>query len=315
MRSQSVKAAAFWLVVGTIAAFAGGQQPNTTENKDQTFRVRVEMVTLPVVVTDLSGQTVKNLKKEDFRVFEDGVPQEIAGFATVDEPISVALMLDVSGSTAVELRRIQDEAIRFVNTLRPSDSIAILSVASEVRVLEQFNIYHTKNPDKIRQLRSGGLSAVYDGVAIALENVLKIEPGRKALIFFSDGVDNNSETTREETMELARQTEAPIYCVYFNTDPYRNLRPSRRPKWPDFAAGHDYLKDLSSFSGGLLLEASQLDHVGSAFRKIAEDLSSQYSIGYYPKNLKHDQKFRQIEVRVQVPGFTARSREGYYHIQ
>jgi Ca-activated chloride channel family protein len=315
MYSPFIRAAAFLLLLGSAAGIAGGQESNPAGANDHTFRVRVEMVTLPVVVTDLAGSTIKNLKKEDFRVFEDGVPQEIVGFAAVEEPISVALMLDVSGSTASDLRRIQDEAIRFVNTLRPADSIAILSVASEVKLLEQFNIYHKKNPDKIRQVRSGGLSAVYDGVAFALEKVLQIEPGRKALIFFSDGVDNESATTREDTMELARQTEAPIYCVYFNTDPFRDVRSSRRPKWPDYAAGREYLQDLASSSGGLLLDASKLDNLGSAFRKIAEDLASQYSIGYYPKNQKHDDQFRRIEVQVRIPGLSARTKQGYYHVQ
>jgi Ca-activated chloride channel family protein len=315
MYSLLVGTAVFLLMLASATGFAGGQQSKPAAFNDQTFRVRVEMVTLPVVVTDQAGLTVKNLKKEDFRVFEDGVPQEIAGFAAVEEPISVALMLDVSGSTAADLRRIQDEAIRFVNALRPADSIAILSVASEVKLLEQFNIYHQKNPDKIREVRSGGQSAVYDGVAFALEKVLQIEPGRKALIFFSDGVDNQSVTTREETMELARKTEAPIYCVYFNTDPFRNSRSSHRPRWPDYAAGREYMQELAGFSGGLLLDASKLDNLGSAFRKIAEDLASQYSIGYYPKNQKHDDKFRRIEVRVQIPGLSARTKQGYYHVQ
>lgn len=315
MHSRLLRATIPWLVLGAIAVFALGQQSNPADDYDKIFRVRVEMVTLPVVVTDLAGLTVKNLKKEDFRVFEDGVPQDIAGFATVEEPISVALMLDVSTSAATQLRRIQDEAIRFVNSLRPADSVAILSVASEVKLLEQFNIYHKKNPDKIRQVRAGGLSAVYDGVAFALGKVLKIEPGRKALIFFSDGVDNQSQTTREDTMELARQMEAPVYCVYFNTDPYRNVHSSRRPKWPDYAAGREYLQELAGFSGGLLLDASQLDNLGSAFRKIADDLSSQYSIGYYPKNLKQDEKFRKIEVRVQIPGLSARTKQGYYYVK
>ena len=116
-------------------------------------------------------------------------------------------------------------------------------------------------------------------------------------------------------MELARQTEAPIYCVYFNTDPYRNLSPSRRPKWPDYAAGRKYLEELAGFSGGLLLDASQLDSLGSIFRKIADDLSSQYSIGYYPKNLKQDENFRKIEVNVQIPGLSARTKQGYYHVR
>ncbi len=293
-------------------------------SEDQTYRVQVEMVSFPVVVTDPAGNHIKNLRAEDFSVFEDGVLQEISGFAAVDEPISVALMLDVSGSTEFELRKIQEDATRFVTMLRRDDSIAILSIADEVKLLEQFSIYHIKNTAKIRQLQTGGLSAVYDGVWFALEKVLKLEDGRKALVFFSDGVDNRSEATKEQTLELARQSDVPIYCIYFNTAKDRRnwvpgtigpgvILPPPTEKLPEYIAGFEYMQDLASYSGGLFFDASRMGSPGSAFRKIIDELSNQYSIGYYPRAAEHDGRYRRVEVRVHKPGMHARTKPGYYH--
>jgi Ca-activated chloride channel homolog len=314
------------LVLGSLSGFAGGQAPGskTPEKGGQTFRVQVEMVSLPVVVTDREGYHAKNLKAEDFAVLEDGVPQDIAAFAPVEDPISVALLLDVSGSTESDLRTIQNEAIWFVSDLRRDDSIAIVSVADQVKLLEQFSLYHTKNTDKIRQVRPGGLSAVYDGVSFALEKVLKQEYGRKALVFFSDGVDNRSEATREQTLELARQSDVPIYSIYFNTAPNRgkwNPRvlgpgaplppPTQVP--PEYGAGAQYMADLSNSSGGRFFDGSRPGSLGSAFKKIIEELSSQYSIGYYPKNSNREGRYREVEVKLYKPGLYVRTKPGYYH--
>jgi Ca-activated chloride channel family protein len=312
-----------WILFSGVLGIADGQAQNSKETEiDKTIRVQVEMVSLPVVVTDREGNYIKNLKPNDFSVLEDGVPQEIAAFAAVEEPISVALMLDVSGSTAADLKRIQDEVTWFVSDLRRDDSIAILSVADEVRLLEQFSIYHIKDASKIRQVRSGGLSAVYDGVQFALQRVLQIEPGRKALVFFSDGVDNRSNATRTETLKLARQSDAPIYCIYFNTSQERykqtprlpgivTFPPTRMP--PEYAAGFEYMSNLSAYSGGLLFNASKMQNLGSAFKKIVEELSSEYSIGYYPKNSACDGKYREVEVKLYQHGMNVRTKPGYYH--
>lgn len=289
-----------------------------------TIRVQVEMVSLPVVVTDRVGNHVRDLKAVDFSLLEDGVPQEIAGLAAVKEPISIALMLDVSGSTSGQLRTIQNEAIWFISDLRPDDSIAILSVADGVKLLEQFDIYHRKNTEKIREVSSGGLSAVYDGVVFALDKVLKLEYGRKALVFFSDGVDNRSEATREDTLEMARETDAPIYCIYFDTSKERARQVPKliRPGGPlplpteklsEYGAGFEYMSDLSRYSGGLLVDGTRAGSIGAAFKMIIEELSSQYSIGYYPKNRNRDGKYRLLDVKVNRPGMRARTRQGYYH--
>jgi Ca-activated chloride channel family protein len=305
-----------WILFSGVLGIADGQAQNSKETEiDKTIRVQVEMVSLPVVVTDREGNYIKNLKPNDFSVLEDA-------FAAVEEPISVALMLDVSGSTAADLKRIQDEVTWFVSDLRRDDSIAILSVADEVRLLEQFSIYHIKDASKIRQVRSGGLSAVYDGVQFALQRVLQIEPGRKALVFFSDGVDNRSNATRTETLKLARQSDAPIYCIYFNTSQERykqtprlpgivTFPPTRMP--PEYAAGFEYMSNLSAYSGGLLFNASKMQNLGSAFKKIVEELSSEYSIGYYPKNSACDGKYREVEVKLYQHGMNVRTKPGYYH--
>ena len=301
-----------------LSALSSGQTLSSARpgQNDKTFHVQVEMVSLPVVVTDPAGNHIKNLRAEDFSIFEDGVRQDIAGFAAVEEPISVALMLDVSGSTEFELKRIQDDATWFVTMLRRDDSIAIISVADDVKLLEQFSLYHIKNTDKIRQLHPGGLSAVYDGVWFALEKVLKLEYGRKALVFFSDGVDNRSDATREQTLDLARQSDIPIYCIYFNTAPDRKkwmpgvigpgvILPTEKP--PEYAAGAVYMEDLSNYSGGLFFDASRAGSTGSAFRKIIDELSNQYSIGYYPRMAQPDGRFRRVEVKVNKPGMYART--------
>jgi Ca-activated chloride channel family protein len=330
------------LLLCAFLCMAGGSVQKEVEpaGSSQAIKVQVDMVSLPVVVTDINGNHARDLKKEDFQVFEDGVQQDISGFAAVEEPVSVALTLDTSGSTEFQLGRIRQEAMRFVRLLRDDDSVAILSFADEVTLLEPFNIYHKKNPDVLRKLKSGGLSAVYEAVWLSIEQVLNHEFGRKALVFFSDGVDTRSETVSEaETLELARKTEATIYCVYFKTNKDRNKRmppiidpvretagPMLSPQWPpvriptgrknpEYVAGKGYMMKLAEYSGGILVDASQIENLGAAFGRIAQELRSQYSVGYYPKNLKQDGRFRKVEVRINRAGLTARTRQGYYFVK
>jgi VWFA-related protein len=154
-------------------------------------------------------------------------------------------------------------------------------------------------------------------------------------------VDNRSETvTEEETLDLARKTESTIYCIYFNTNKDRFKRmpqiidpalessgnplaaqwppikiPKGRGKNPEYIAGREYLTKIALYSGGLLVDASQIENLGAAFGRIAQELRSQYSIGYYPKNLKRDGMFRRVEVRTKRPRIIARTKQGYYFIR
>lgn len=315
---SSIKMYAAILACLAVSLPVSAQPPeSTTPSVPEPLRIQVNMVTLPVVVTTGKGEYVTNLKKEDFTVLDNGIPQEIAGFASVEEPVSVALTLDNSESMRSFSRIIQNEAIRFVGFLKKEDRLAIIAFNDVVELWESFSLYGRKNPMVIREMEPRGMSAVYEAVWSALEQVLKLESGRKALVLFSDGIDNRSQTvTEEETLELARRTEATIYCICFSGATKRTGRfPFPGGGGGDRAenkAGREYLMKLSGYSGGTLVDAKKIDDLGTAFRKIARELSSQYSIGYYPSSIEHNAEFHRVEVKVKEKGYSARTKEGYY---
>jgi VWFA-related protein len=236
------------------------------------------------------------------------------------------------------LSTIQNAAIDFVNQLHPDDEVAVLSFAEEVRLQSDFTIDRNRNEYGIKKTRPGGCTAAYEAVWLALEEVLKPVKERKALVFFTDGVDTCSrKASRKETIELAKETRATIYCVYYDTeaDQYRGRRrstvsgipqitidpfpPTRFPPViggpggsasGDYAAGRDYLNKLSEYSGGLVFDGR--DNLSSTFAEVAKELASQYSIGYYSSNPKRDGKFRKVEVKVDQQGLVARTKRGYY---
>jgi VWFA-related protein len=351
----------------SIALFLGFPEERKAENKRgayQTFRVEVDMVSLPVVVTDKNGRRITNLEKEDFQIFENGIQHEIAGFAATDEPVNVALALDTSGSTKLQLANIQNAAIDFVNELHPDDEVAILSFANDVTLQQDFSIDRNKNEYGVKKSRSGGCTVEYEAVWLALEDVLKPIKQRKALVLFTDGVDTcSAKASLKDTIELARETNATIYCVYYDTErdqpprrggftagggslpqitinpsttyppntyppnqyppdtfPRNTYPPSTYPPNPfpggvgsnrsDYEKGYSYLTQLAQNSGGLVFNGmSDLRH---AFQEVAKELASQYSIGYYSTNQKHDGKFRRVEIRIKMPGLAVRTKEGYY---
>lgn len=303
---------------------------------DQAIRVEVEMVSLPVVVTTREGKRITDLQKSDFAVFEDGIQQEIAGFSPTDEPVTLALLIDTSGSTEQKLARMQNAAIDFVNQLHPDDSVAILSFSDDVQLLEDFSMDRDRNAYGIKETRTGGWTLLYEAVWLGLEEVLKPVTERKAMVLFTDGEDTRSRKASEkDTIELARESSVTIYSVYYDTS--WDVQTSRAPtgglgippiigggypsSYPSgrggggfggSGSGYRYLKELAQETGGMVFDTSKTDDLTSAFEQVARELASQYSIGYYSANQKRDNKFRKIEVRVAKPGLVARTKRGYY---
>ncbi len=307
--------------------------PPQAQKGDQTIRLTVEMVSLPVVVSDRNGRRVTNLTKDDFQVYEDGVLQDIAGFGLTDEPISLVLAIDTSGSVEGQLGRMQDEAIKFVNLLHPDDSVAIMSFAEDVQLLGDFTIDRTRNERAIKETRHSTCTKIYEAVWLAFEQVLKPVQEKKALVLFTDGDDTASQkATREETIELAKEGNVAVYSVYFSPMElptsrgiFRGPTPTTPPIIPPaqgsgcgvgsfsgFQGGHRYLTDLADYSGGRVFDARGWEDLGPAFDEIAKELSSQYSIGYYSKNTKRDGKFRKVVIKVKQDGLAARTKKGYY---
>jgi len=195
------------------------------------IRVNTTLVTLPVSVMDRDGRYVPNLRKENFRLWEDNVEQTVAVFSAVDKPFSVVLMLDTSGSTRFRLEDIQDAAIAFTNQLRQDDRVMVVSFDDQVRVLTEFTSDRSRLRDAIRRTRPGDGTKLYDAVDMVMNQRLNTVDGRKAVVLFTDGVDTTSRhASYESNVRDAEELDALIYPVQYDT--YSDQNGGGGSGWP-----------------------------------------------------------------------------------
>ncbi len=331
-----------------------GQQQSKSETPEETgpeevdagdiIKVNTTLVTVPVSVMDRDGRYVPNLQKDDFRIWEDNVEQDVAFFASVEKPFSVFLMLDTSPSTKFRLDEIQDAAISFVNQLRADDKVMVVSFNEEIRVLSDLTTDRTKLHYAIRRARTGNGTSLYDALDFVVNRHLSRTPGRKAIVLFTDGVDTTSKwASYESTTEDALELDALIYPVRYDTSGDINTggwpSPSRRidDVWgqilggifgggrrrggiggsprgrggDDYQLAARYLHQLARSTGGRLYDADTHQNMAYAFANVAEELRRQYSIGYYPRRTPQPGERREIRVRTNQPNLAVRAREGY----
>jgi len=209
------------------------QTPTGPEEVDagDVIRVSTSLVTIPVSVMDRDGRYVPNLQKEEFRIWEDGVEQEVAFFQSVDKPFSVVLMLDTSPSTAFRLEDIQDAAITFVNQLRPDDRVMVVSFNDKIQILSEFTTDRSKLNHAIQRARTGDGTRLYDAVDMVINQQLSRIQGRKAVVLFTDGVDTTSRhASFESNMMDAQELDALIYPVQYDTS--RDMNVMNYPNYP-----------------------------------------------------------------------------------
>ncbi|MCM3904831.1 MAG: VWA domain-containing protein [Pyrinomonadaceae bacterium] len=322
--------------------------PGTPEEvgEGEIVSVNTTLVTVPVSVMDRHGTYIADLSKEDFRIFENGVEQEVAYFAAVEKPFTVVLMLDTSASTWSKLGQIRDAAIAFVEQLRPDDQVMVVSFARGLTIKCEATIDRQKIRKAIRGTGRGLSTHLYDAMDKVMEMHLNRIQGRKALVLFTDGVDATSnDATYEGTVRTAEELDALIYPILYDTydrqsDTGGSSSGSRLPsifgKIPfplpiptqgsggssggagssraDYDRGERYLRDLAYLTGGRLYEARRdLSYLRAAFSYIAEELRRQYSLGYYPNMRDTTSGRRQIKVRVGRPNLAVRARESYIY--
>ena len=315
------------------------------------IKVETTLVTLPVSVTDRNGRYIPNLRKEDFRLWEDGIEQQVAFFNAVDKPFSVVLMIDTSRSTRFRLEDIQEAAITFVNQLRRDDNVMVVSFDNEVQVLSEFTTDRNRLRDAIMRTRTGNSTRLYDAVDLVINDRLGRIDGRKAVVLFTDGVDTTSRhASYESNLRDAEELDALIYPVQYDTyadnggggggsslpgtqiPPIldividilgggRNNRNSgggggggsggAGTSRNEYSVANRYLQDLSEVTGARKYQAESIQNMTVAFSNIAEELRRQYSLGYYPKNPAQAGQRRQIRVRVNQPNLAVRTRDTY----
>ena len=324
------------------------QTPSGPEEVDagDVIRVNTTLVTIPVSVMDREGRYVPNLQKEEFRIWEDGVEQEVAFFQSVDKPFSVVLMLDTSPSTQFRLEDIQDAAITFVNQLRPDDKVMVVSFNDDIKVLSDFTTDRSKLRRAIERSRTDDGTRLYDAVEMVINQQLSRVQGRKAIVLFTDGVDTTSRRANyQSTIMDAQELDALIYPVQYDTQRDMNVMnyPVGRPvdifgqilggifgggknkggssggggsqgrgtARDEYEVANYYLQELANSTGGREYHADSLQNMSYAFANVAEELRRQYSIGYYPKRPPQAGQRRQIRVRARQPNLAVRARDSY----
>lgn len=302
-----------------------------------TLRVNTSLVTVPVSVMDRNGKYVPNLQRRDFHVFDNGVEQRVAYFATVDQPFTVVLVIDTSGSTDFRMDEIQDAAISFVNLLKDQDRVMVMSFDDQIRVLSEPTSDRSELIRAIRRTRNGGGTRLYDTVDVVLREKLSRISGRKAVVLFTDGVDTTSRhASYSTTIRQAVESDGAVYSVAYNTANSLPINAGGLPRrggiilnfpFPgsggggmggpnpgDYRRADEYLHEIARESGGRFFRGDSMMGLSSAFAQLADELRRQYSIGYYPPAGQAGQR-RNIKVRVNQPDLVVKARESYIYSQ
>jgi len=301
------------------------------------IRFDTALVMVPVSVLDRNGRYVPQLRKDQFRLAENGVNQKIAYFATTDSPFSVVLLIDTSGSTQMRLDDIQDAAIKFVEKLKPTDSVMVMSFDDRIQVQCKATTDRDVIQKAIRRTRTGGGTRLYDAVDDILRKQLKTIAGRKAVVLFTDGVDTTSHrASYDSTIRFAEESDAPIYSVDYDTSgmgggmgrgtggrgtifgipiPTPGIPGSTIPGSSpgDYRRAVAYLHALANQTGGRFYSGDTQFGIAQAFAWIAEELGRQYSLGYYPSTQGKDGERRQIKVRVTESDLVVKARDSYIY--
>jgi VWFA-related protein len=225
---------------GGNAPTTRGTQPEGPEEVDENEVVRVNttLVTLPVSVMDRDGKYLPDIRREEFRVYEEGVEQELTYFATVEKPFTVALVIDNSTSTRFKLEEIQDAAMAFVDQLRAEDRIMVVAFTDQVRVLAEPTSDRRVLRDAIRRTRNDGNTSLYDAVDFVINQRFNRIEGRKAIVLFTDGVDTSSRrSSYEENIRDAEELDALVYPIEYDTYDDTNAGQTQGGGWPGGGGG------------------------------------------------------------------------------
>jgi VWFA-related protein len=297
------------LTLGTALAVAvpspGLAAQETDADLDPTLVVDVDLVSLVFTVTD-DGRFLTGLGREDFRVLEDGVPQEVRSFeAQTGLPLTVALAIDESGSISDKLRFEQEAAIDFFfTTVEPGrDQGMLLAFDSGVDVLQEFTDSPEALAAAVENIRAGGGTALYDAVFLAVEEIREQPEGRRVLIVIGDGEDNASRGSRTETLEAAQRHDVAIYAISTNSSGLGGTDQER---------GDRTLGIFATETGGRAFFPFRLQDLAVNFREIGEELRAQYALTYVSTNPARDGSYRRIEIVPADRDHEVKARPGYY---
>jgi Ca-activated chloride channel family protein len=285
------------LLVFAFVSVAGAQQTPD----DEVVRVNSDLVTLNITVTNARGEYAHGLKREDFKIYEDGRAQTIASFGVEETPFVAAILLDTSGSMDGRLMLARSAAIRFLDGLRADDLAAVYRFDNDIEQVQEFSPSRDL-PQVAYNFSAKGLTVLNDAVIRAAQDLAARPEKRRAIIILSDGADTHSRASQDKALDAALRCGATIYSV--------NLVPPDAPAQERMMMTNA-LRAFAEKSGGRYIAFSGGQGLRDAFASIVEELSNQYTISYQPTNRARDGRWRAIEVKMNRSDLTARTRRGY----
>ena len=318
------------LAVFALSAALLAQTPPkkpAAEDLPAPIEVNVDVVNILASVHDKRGGLVGNLNKDDFTVLEDGQAQTIKYFTReTDQPLTIGLLVDVSGSQRNLIGIERDAASQFFSkVLRKKDEAFLIMFGEETELLQDYTSSARLLQEGLNQLRvSSGVggfgpgpvptsgqprgTVLYDAVYLAAQEKLRSEVGRKAIVLITDGVDEGSRMTRNQAVEEAQKSDAVIYSIYY-------VDPSAYGFGFGGGGGEAELRRMSDETGGRVFKVDRKHPLDEAFQELQDEMRSQYAIGYTPTNEAKDGSYRRLEVRLASKDLKAQARKGYYAIK
>jgi Ca-activated chloride channel family protein len=292
--------AAFIAIAGAASAIAAGQQP-AGQVPPATFKTGTQVVSLFVTAADAQGRLVPDLTKEDFEVFDNDKPQPIIFFQNETQPITVVVMLDTSGSMTGSIALLRAAAEQFLIRLLPDDKGRVGAFNDKIEFSSRFTNNRDELVADVKDLDYGNGTRLWDAVGASLDELKGIE-GRRVILVFTDGDDTQSRTRLGTVVDRARAEEVMVYAIGLESEFFDGQRMVRSK--PDGG-----LRKVADETGGGYFELKKTADLAPTFSRVAQELHSQYVLGFTPAAL--DGKIHKLAVRVRQAGMTARARRSY----
>ncbi len=301
-----------------------GQEPEQPDQPEFKIGVAVDQVFLSVTARARDGGFSKNLTLEDFQVLEDGVEQRVINLTQEAVPISVALLIDASGSTRFTQASIRAAALRFAESLSREDRVAIITFNDAPRLILDWTNDLDKVQYALETIYAKGPTVMNDALFVTFDDLLKNVEGKTAVLMLTDGVDTGSLVGLEDATNLATRSDAIVYTAS-KLDEYwagaiqmRQQIRARGRLVPNeltdsyILEARKGLQRLASVTGGRVLEAQTYNNLTEVYETVAEELKNQYYLSYIPSNSRKDGSWRKLEVIPRRLGIVTKTRSGYY---
>lgn len=281
---------------------------SATGRSDRPLKQEVNLVLANASVIDPYGRVVTGLEANNFRIFEDGVEQEIAHFSSEDVPTSVGIVLDISGSMSNKFDKSRLATMQFLKTANPRDEFFLVGFNDRAQLVSSFTDGEEDLQNRLMFMVPKGMTALFDGIYLGLSEMKEAQNRKRALLIISDGGDNHSRYSEHEVRRFLREADVQIYAIGI-------YEPFDRCPTPEECLGPSLLTELTSMSGGRAFRVDNLNQLPDIAEKISMELRNQYVLGYKPSNHAHDGKWRKIKIKLYppkgLPPLTVYTRSGY----